>query len=65
MSDRNDILRKLAGVRRDLEKLQEEASTAEGAMPNNPQLTDEAAQNFRMVVKRLESVEETAADTAE
>lgn len=65
MSDRDDLLRELAAVRRDLETLSEEVSTAEGAMPTNPQLTGEARRNFMTVVQRLDNVEEMAGETAE
>ena len=65
MSDRNEILRQLASIRRDLENLKEEASTAEGAMPSTQDPADGGLQNFRLVLKRTEQVEELAADAAD
>lgn len=64
MSDRNDVQRKLASIRRNLENLSEEVETAEGAMPQSGASGRQGAQNFRIVLKRLESVRDLADDTA-
>ena len=65
MSDRDDILREIASVRRDLENLGKEVSTADGAMPSTNNPADAGLQNFRLVLKRLETIEEMAGDTAD
>ncbi len=65
MSDRNDLLRELAAVRRKLDDLESEASTARGAMPDNLQVADDGRRNFEVVLKRLENVEQMAAETAD
>jgi len=65
MSDRDDILRELAGVRRDVEKLESEISTAEGAMPTTDNPAEGGLQNFRLVLRRLEKIEEMAGEAGE
>lgn len=65
MSDRDEALRKLAAVRRNLDDLEEEISTAQGAMPQDSQLADGGRRNFMAALKRLESIEELAGDAAE
>lgn len=65
MTDKNEILREVAAVRRDLEKLESEISTANGAMPKNNDPAEGGVRNFQLVLRRLESIEELAGDTAE
>ena len=65
MTDRNDVQREIASVRRELEKLGEEVSTADGAMPSTNNPADGGLQNFRLVLKRLQNIEEMAGDTAD
>lgn len=65
MTDRDDRLRKIASVRRDLEDLEDEVSTAEGAMPKHDDPADGGRHNFLMVLKRLESIRDMADETAE
>lgn len=64
MTDDDAVLRELAGVRRNLENLEEEVSTAAGAMPKTTRPADEGRQNFLTVLKRLRNIEELAGETA-
>jgi len=65
MGDRDDTLRKLAAVRRAMDALEEELSTAQGVMPQDSQLADEGRRNYMTALERLESVEELAGDAAD
>jgi len=65
MSDRDEMLRDLAAVRRAIGDLEDEISTAEGAMPQSSQVAEAGRQNFMVVLKRLETIEETAGEAAE
>lgn len=65
MSDPNDLLRKLAGVRRDLEDLEKDISAARGAMPSTNNPSDAGRHNFKTVLDRLERIEEGTAETAD
>lgn len=65
MSDRDDRLRKLAAVRRNLDDLADEISTAEGAMPQENQVAGDGRRNFMTVVKRLDTIQELASDASD
>lgn len=65
MADRNDRQRQLASIRRNLENLTDEVETAEGAMPQGGASGDQGVRNFRVVLQRLEKVEELAGETAD
>jgi len=65
MSDRDETMRALAAVRRNLEDLEEEISTAKGAMPKDDQIAAGGRRNYMTVVKRLDDVGELADETAE
>ncbi|MFW5968710.1 MAG: hypothetical protein ACOCV2_14395 [Persicimonas sp.] len=65
MTERDDALRKLAAVRRDIANLKKEIATADGAMPSSNDPADAGLRNFRIVLDRLEKVERGAGEAAQ